>query len=235
MKKRTIIITGATSGIGKSAAFLFAEKGFNVIVTGRNAQLLESLYAETSILYIACDINDPNLPKSLIDLALSNFGTCDILVNNAGMLETGSVEAINTERICEMVRVNVEAAFRFIYTFVKYFKQIDNGHIVNISSVLGLKTREHSAAYAGTKHAIEAVSEGLRMELYNTNVQLTCIEPGLVKTEMHRMLEVHPTETLNIPNPLQPLDIAKAILYVVSQEAHVRIPKYLILPKNHRI
>ena len=121
------------------------------------------------------------------------------------------------------------------YTFAKYFKDRDAGHIINISSVLGTKIRETAGAYAGTKFAIEALSEALRIELSKTNVKIACIEPGLVKTELHREWVSHPSEIMDIPNPLSPEDIADMILYVLQQKDSVRIPKLMILPKDHVI
>ena len=91
-----------------------------------------------------------------------------------------------------MVRLKVESSFRMIYTFLKYFKNVGRGHIFITSSVLGTKTRENSGAYAASNHALEALAESLRMELAETDIQITCIEPGLVSTNLHRDWPVHP-------------------------------------------
>lgn len=163
------------------------------------------------------------------------FGRCDIVVNNAGVIEVGPIASIDTDKVCEMVRVNVEAAFRVAYTFIKHFVSTGEGHLINISSVLGTKVRPTAGAYAGTKYALEALSEALRMEVRGTRVAVTCIEPGLVMTELHRHWPVHPRESMNVPHPLRPEDVARTIAFVLSQPAHVRIPRLMILPGENAV
>jgi NADP-dependent 3-hydroxy acid dehydrogenase YdfG len=151
------------------------------------------------------------------------------------MIEAGSIDSINIDKVCEMVRVNVEAAFRVAYTFLRHFVRQGHGHLLNMSSVLGTKVRPTAGAYSGTKYAIEALSEALRMEVAGTPVAVTCIEPGLVLTRLHRDWPVHPTEGFNIPNPLQPEDVARCIPFLLSQPGHVRIPRLMILPSEHQV
>jgi NADP-dependent 3-hydroxy acid dehydrogenase YdfG len=118
---------------------------------------------------------------------------------------------------------------------LKRFKEQGSGHIINISSVLGTKVRPTAGAYAATKFALEALSEALRMELTGTNIQVSCIEPGLVMTELHNSWEIHPKDSMNIHEPLEVSNIVDAVLYIINQPAHVRIPKLMILPKDHNI
>jgi NADP-dependent 3-hydroxy acid dehydrogenase YdfG len=106
---------------------------------------------------------------------------------------------------------------------------------VNISSVLGTKVRPTAGVYAATKYAMEALSEALRMELTGTPIKVTCIEPGLVMTELHDRWDVHPREIMNIKEPLQVGDIVETVKFIMRQPAHVRIPKLLILPNDHNI
>lgn len=112
---------------------------------------------------------------------------------------------------------------------------MSEAHLINMSSVLGTKIRPTSGAYAGTKYAIEALSEALRMEVAGTPLAVTCIEPGLVMTQLHRDWPVHPSESMNISQPLQPEDIARCISFVLMQPAHVRIPRLMILPSEHQV
>jgi NADP-dependent 3-hydroxy acid dehydrogenase YdfG len=134
-----------------------------------------------------------------------------------------------------MAKVNVEAAYRMAYTALKYFKAKDFGYLINLSSVLGEKVREAAGAYAGTKYAIEALTEALRIELARTNIKITSLEPGLVLTGLHRNWEIHPKDALNIEKALLPEDISDTIMYLLNTKPHVRIPKMLILPKDHAI
>lgn len=234
-KRKLVAITGATSGIGKATAIHLAKQGYKVVATGRNEQKLLDLAMKHNITYMAGDITDPELPGQLLHLCLKIHGRCDAFVNNAGMIETGTVEDIDIEAVCEMMRVNVEAAFRAMYVFAKYFQKENRGDLINISSVLGTKVRETAGAYAASKYAVEALSESLRMEFAHSDVRVTCIEPGLVKTDLHRHWEAHPSEKMGIPHPLQPEDVAETVAYVLSQKPHVRIPKLMILPKDHKI
>ena len=114
-------------------------------------------------------------------------------------------------------------------------KKNNKGHVFITSSVMGTKTRENSGAYAAANFALEALAESLRMELSDTDVQITCLEPGLVKTGLHRDWPVHPAELLNISNCLDPSDIADAVIDVINKKDYIRIPRIMILPKGHKI
>ena len=153
----------------------------------------------------------------------------------AGTIESGPIESINIEKMCMMVRLKVEATFRLIYTFLKHFRTVDAGHIFITSSVLGTKTREHSGPYAAGNFALEALAESLRMELADSNIKITCLEPGLVQTNLHRNWETSPGELLNIPQALDPRDIADVVNELLDKPDHIRIPRYMILPRGHRI
>lgn len=235
LQGKVAVITGSTSGIGKALALRFAQLGLNLVLHGRDEQKLIELARETSASYVLGDITQPEIPGQLLDMALQQFGRCDIVVNNAGLLETGLVEAIDVDMVCTMVRVNVEAAFRVAYTFVKHFKATDAGDLVNISSVMGTKVRETAGAYAGTKYAVEALSEGLRIELAGTNVRVSCVEPGVVETGMDRRQAVPTAQKLNVAQPLTPEDIVDTILFILRQNRNIRIPRLMILPKGHAI
>ncbi len=230
------VLTGATGGIGRAIATTLSAAGWQLVLHGRSQEKLRALAAQCpSAVTMAADIADPAVPAQLLSTALQHFGRCDLCINNAGILETGPIPTIDIDRVCHMVRINVEAAFRVAYTFVRHFTEQDSGHLVNISSVLGTKVRPTAGAYAGTKHAIEALSEALRMELARTNVRVSCIEPGLVRTGLHDRWPVHPSQSMGIPTPLTPQDVARALLFLLDQPAHVRIPKLMILPRDHEI
>lgn len=232
---KVAVITGATGGIGLATARAFHSLGIRLVLTGRTQATLAPLQKELGAATLAGDITEPTLPARLLELALAAYGRCDIVLNNAGILEVAPIESIDIEKMCAMVRVNVEAAYRVAYTFLKHYRQTAEGHLLNISSVLGTKVRPTAGAYAGTKFAIEALSEALRMEVAGSAIAVTSIEPGLVKTGLHRDWPVHPMEAMNIAHPLQPEDIARTIAFVLQQPAHVRIPKILVLPSEHQI
>lgn len=234
-ENRVAVITGASSGIGLATAEKLSNMGIKLILTARNEIKLNEICNKLNATPIIGDITDKKTQNKLLETAIQKYGRCDILINNAGTIEVGNIEKIDIEKVSEMVKVNVESAFRLIYLFLKEFKKINRGHIINISSVMGTKVRATAGAYSGTKYAIEALSEALRMELSGTNIKISCIEPGLVMTKLHREWDVHPSKSMGINNPLKPSDIAEKVMYILNQPEHVRIPKLMILPSDHEI
>jgi NADP-dependent 3-hydroxy acid dehydrogenase YdfG len=236
LTNKAAVITGASSGIGAAVARNLNQAGLSLVLTGRREDRLIALKKElTDAEILPGDITDPALPNNLIQLALRCFGRCDIVFNNAGMSVMGTIEDIDVEKVCTMVRVNVEAAYRMAYVALKHFKSKGCGFLLNTSSIVGTKVRPTGGAYAGTKHAIEALTEGLRMELAKTNIAVACIEPGLVQTEIFRDWDESPAVKFNIPNPLQPEDIARVVRFVLQQPGHVRIPRILAISADQEL
>jgi len=233
---RVALVTGASSGIGRACAVALGAAGAKLVVTGRRSEKLAALAGGMpACVTRAGDITDPALPGRLVDAALETYGRLDLCVNNAGVIATGTVEEIDIDAVCHMVRVNTEAAFRVAYTVLKHFRRAGQGYLINVSSVLGTKVRATAGAYAGTKHAIEALSDALRLELAGSGVKICCIEPGLVMTELHRDFPVHPKDLLNIARPLVPDDVARSVLFVATQPDHVAVPRLMILPHDNEI
>lgn len=234
---KVAVVTGATGGIGSAVAKALSEAGWRLVISARSTAKLDGLASELGrgVAVVPGDLRDKELPRVLLSAALAQFGRCDLCFNNAGLLEVGPVKTIDIERVCEMVRVNVEGSFRVAYVFLQHFVRKKAGHLINVSSVLGKKVRPTAGAYAATKFAIEALSEALRMELSKTDVQVSCIQPGLVMSGLHDRWEVHPSESMGIAEPLLPSDIARMVLFLLDQPPHVRIPQIMILPKGHEI
>ena len=230
--KKTAVITGASSGIGSAIADRLSKDGYNLVLCSRS---LDASLENNSISISNNDLCDVNTPSILLEKALNKFGSADYLFVNAGIIESAPIETIDIEKMCAMMRLKVESSFRLIYTFLKYMKKNNKGHVFITSSVMGTKTRENSGAYAAANFALEALAESLRMELSDTDVQITCLEPGLVKTGLHRDWPVHPAELLNISNCLDPSDIADAVIDVINKKDYIRIPRIMILPKGHKI
>lgn len=229
-------ITGATGGIGTAVAKALSEAGWSLVLSSRSAEKLSALASQLGPhVVVPGDLRDPSLPKAILSAAVEKYGRCDLCINNAGFLEVGPIATIDVERVCDMVRVNVEGAFRMAYVFLQHFVGEKAGHLINISSVLGKKVRPTAGAYAATKFAIEALSEALRMELSKTAVQVSCIQPGLVMSGLHDRWEVHPSELMGIAEPLMPKDIARMVLFLLDQPSNVRIPQLMILPRGHEI
>lgn len=233
---KAAIITGASSGIGWAVARNLDEAGVRLVLNGRRSERLNELAADLNTpVCIAGDIADSSMPQSLIETCVNEFGRCDIVFNNAGVMTVGTIEEIDIDAICRMARINVEAAYRMAYVALKHFKQSNSGYLMNVSSILGTKVRPTTGAYAGTKYAIEALTEALRMEVAKTDISVACIEPGLVMTELHREWPEHPTKALDIPRALQPEDIARMVRFMLEQPPHVRIHRLLTLPADQSL
>ena len=230
------IITGASSGIGKAVAKDLDEAGVKLVLTARREDRLRELAKSCkSAAIVAGDMTEPLLPKKLLDTALERFGKCDIVFNGAGVMDAGTIEETDIERLCHMVRINVEAAFRMAYVVLKHFRTVNSGHLINVSSILGTKVRPGAGAYAGTKYAMEALSEALRMELGGSNIKVSCLAPGLVLTELHDHWPVHPAKRLNIAKPVMPEDVARCVRFLLEQPEHVRIARLMIMPGEQQL
>lgn len=228
------LVTGASSGIGHAIAKALINDDYTVIVTARRKERLNELEIPEENIF-AGDLNSIDFQNKIENHIFSKYGKCHYLFNAAGMLEVNPIENIDIDKMCSMMRLNVETTFRITYSFLKRFRQQGFGHVINISSVLGTKVRPTAGAYAASKFAMEALSEALRMELTGTNIKVSCIEPGLVMTELHKDWEIHPKESMDIKAPLTVDDVVETVRFIMSQPAHVRIPKLMILPKDHNI
>lgn len=234
---KVAIVTGASSGIGKAVSRDLARAGVKLVISARRSEILEELREEIGddVVVVPGEITDPKMPDMLVSKALEVYSSCDIVIHAAGILCSGSIVDVNIEDMCRMVRINVESSVRLTYTVMRHFKKAGAGHFIHLSSILGTKVRPYSGVYAGTKYAIEALTESLRMELAGTDIKISVIEPGVTLTELHDKIPVHPIKALNITKPLQPEDIAVAIRFMLEQPCHIRIPVMMILPGEQSI
>jgi NADP-dependent 3-hydroxy acid dehydrogenase YdfG len=230
LKGKTAVITGASAGIGLSCAEHLHAAGVNLVLNGqREDRLSEAARRLPGTRTVAGDISAPEMPGRLIEEALSAFGRCDIVLNNAGIMTAGDIASIDIDLVCRMVRVNVEAGFRMAYTAVRHFLSVGEGHLVTTTSVLGQKVRPLAGGYCGTKFALEALTEALRVELSRTRVRVSAVAPGLAMTELHRDWPVHPKDMQNVEHPLTPEDVARCVMFVLQQPEYVNIPRLLLL------
>lgn len=236
LKGKTALVTGATSGIGLAIAESLAKAGVRLVISGRRADLLAGHAKRLpGCVALPGEITDAAFANDLFARAVQESGGLDIVVNNAGRVATGPIDEIDIDTVCAMVRVNVEAAFRIMHLAVKHFRSRGKGHLVNTGSVLGTKVRAQIGAYAGTKHAVEALSEALRLELAGTGIRITTVEPGLVRTDLHRDIPKKAGVLPDVAEPLTPADVARCVMFALDQPPHVNLPRIMLLPRDQVI
>ncbi len=232
LEGQVIIITGASSGIGKATAGVLSRAGMKCVLTGRAVERLEALAATLGEAAVcAGDITDPQLPGRLIATAQERFGRLDAVFNNAGVMNIGSVEDADIEALCRMIRVNYEALVRLSYHALRLFKQQRRGFLINTSSLAGLKTFPRFGVYNGTKFAVEALTDSLRMEMAGTGVRVACVAPGRTRTHL---FDHWPEDQKFNPadGMLDPEAIANAVRFVLEQPEDVVIPRMLVMPSR---
>jgi NADP-dependent 3-hydroxy acid dehydrogenase YdfG len=232
LRGKVAVITGASSGIGEGVAHELADAGMKLVLTARRKQRLAEIAAQlqTDTVIVAGDMADASLPPRLIDTAIEKFGSLDVVFNNAGVMIVGKAQEIDIEAVCRMVRVNVEAVYRLAILAMRHMLAQGQGYLINTSSILGTKVRQTAGAYAGTKYAVEALTEDLRMQAAGTGVRVCALEPGLVETHLQDHFPVHPKDALNVRHMVKPVDIGRAVRFVLEQPDHVAIPRILVMP-----
>ena len=180
---KTIVITGASSGIGKATARLFLDKGWNVVATMRNPAAEKDLKEQARLKLIALDVQDPEGPKAAVAEAIEAYGRIDVWLNNAGYGAFGPVEAGGRKEIERQFDVNVFGLIACVQAVAPHFRERKAGVLINISSIGGIMTVPAYAVYNATKFAVEGLSEGLWYELGTFGVKVKVIEPGAIKTE----------------------------------------------------
>ncbi len=239
---KTAIITGATAGIGAATAIEMAKLGYDLVLTGRRMERLNDLKStlvskfQVSVSTHAFDIRS----RSEVDNFCRNqIGdqTIDILINNAGLasglapLHEGDIDDWE-----KMIDTNVKGLLYITREIAPRMVSQNSGHIVNIGSIAGVEVYPNGNVYCATKHAVKAISEGLRKELFDKGVRVTNIAPGLVETEFS-IVRFHGNENRadSVYSGMQPLtakDIADCIVFAVTRPEHVNIADMLVLPSD---
>lgn len=236
---KTALITGATSGIGKATAELFAIQGFRLIVCGRRSAILDKLKDElskqTEVISLVFDQREFNQVETTLNSLPGEWKNIDVLVNNAGnahgldTVENGSIEDWDA-----MIDGNVKGILYVSKLIIPRMKQRKSGHIVNISSVAARQTYVNGVVYCASKRAVDVISEGLRLELTEFGIKVTNIQPGLVETDFSKVRfkgdEDRAKSVYTGYKALEAKDIADAISYCVNAPSHVAISDLTIYP-----
>ena len=183
--KKTVLITGTSSGIGRSTALYFASKGWNVAATMRTPEKEKELSKVDGIKLFKLDVTDPISIQSAIEESISVFGGIDVVVNNAGYGGVGVFEAASQEQIQRQFNTNVFGVMNVTRAILPYFRQKKSGTIINVTSVGGLITFPIYSVYHSTKWAVEGFAEALQYELRPFNIKIKNIEPGAIKTDFY--------------------------------------------------
>ncbi len=235
------LVTGATSGIGKSTAMIFAKNGYDIIITGRRKERLEEFKTELEKKYsvkvtsLCFDIrNNTEVEKAIFSLG-DTAKKINILVNNAGLaaglapFQDGSLD--HWER---MIDTNVKGLIYISKVISKLMIANKSGHIINIGSIAGKEIYTNGNVYCATKHAVDALSRAMRMDLVQHNVKVTAVNPGMVETEFSVVRfdgdKEKAKKVYEGMQPLNPEDVAEAVYWAASRPAHVNINDIIIMP-----
>jgi short-subunit dehydrogenase len=189
LNEKVVIITGASSGLGRALAFAFARRAAKVVLVARREDRLEMVRREiepytSAVLVIPADLTDETQLQRVVDLTLERFGRIDVLVNNAGISMGGPFVEQNPQRIEQMVRLNLWAAIRLTQLALPSMLAHNHGYILNIGSGLSRASVPAFAPYVATKYGLAGFSDALRRELHRTGVHVTLVLPGWMHTDM---------------------------------------------------
>ncbi|MDR3386484.1 MAG: SDR family NAD(P)-dependent oxidoreductase [Rudaea sp.] len=239
---RVALVTGASSGIGDATARALAAAGAQVAIVARRKDRLDVLARELTqsgaqALAIPADLAREDENRRIVAETEAQFGRLDILVNNAGVMLLSPVEGADPADWRRMLELNVLGLMVSSQAALAGMRSRGGGHIVNIASTAGRIANANVSGYSASKFAVVAFSESLRREVYKDHIRVSVIEPGVVETELREHIPHAGTRQAidawaASMRQLQPEDIANAVLYCVSQPAHVNVNEILIRPTD---
>ncbi|MDO5608600.1 MAG: SDR family NAD(P)-dependent oxidoreductase [Capnocytophaga sp.] len=238
--KRTVFITGATSGIGEAVARQLAELPYRLILCGRNRKKLDELQISlgkiTEVTTLCFDVADKKSVFSGVESLSADWKNIDVLINNAGNAHGLATFAdADLTDLEAMIDINVKGLIYVTKAVLPQMNATKNGHIVNLSSIAGKQTYENGVVYCASKKAVEALSEGLRQELVGQGIKVSNVAPGAVNTNFSAVRFKGDTAKADAVyagfEPLLAEDIADVITYILQAPPHVNVADVLILPK----
>ena len=237
---KVVVITGASSGLGEATARLLSAEGASVVLGARRLDRRDELKGRGGkALAMATDVTHYDQIQELVDAAVTTFGRIDVLINNAGLMPHSPLERLRIDDWNRMIDVNIKGVLYGIAAALPHMKRQNAGHIINVSSVAGHKVHAGGAVYAATKHAVLALSEGLRQEVKPYNIRTTVISPGAVATELPDSI-TEPDVAENIHKFYQAFAIpadafARAVAFAVSQPEEVDVNEILFRPTRQEL
>ncbi|AHE67967.1 SDR family oxidoreductase [Legionella oakridgensis] len=243
LKDKIVLITGASSGIGKACAKQFAYAGARLLLCARRLELLHAFAAQLREEY-AVDVHvfkldvcqHSQVMEALNDLPAS-WRNIDILINNAGL--ASGLEAVQHADVSDwekMIDTNVKGLLYVTRAVLPQMVERNSGHVINIGSIAGHQVYPKGAVYCATKHAVMALSQGFRQDLLGTKIRVSSVDPGAVETNFSLVRfkgdKERATAVYEGMEPLSPDDIADAVFYCATRPAHVNINEIIILPTD---
>lgn len=236
LTEKVILITGASSGIGEATARHLAARGHKVVMGARRTDRLEKLAAEIranggTVEYTELDVTDLASVQAFAALALEKFGRMDVIINNAGVMPLSPLAELKVDEWNRMIDVNIRGVLHGIAAVLPHMTERKSGHVINVSSIGGFQVWPACAVYCGTKFAVRAISEGLRLE--TKDIRVTTIYPGVVESEL--------ADTISDPATraamqdfrkvaLTPDAIARAAAYAIEQPDDVDVNELVVRP-----
>lgn len=236
--QKTILITGATSGIGKAAAELLAAKGYHLILAGRRQARLDKLNEDlgkvTKVHTLNFDVRDKSAVFGALESLPNNFSQIDVLINNAGNahglepIDEGSIEDWDA-----MLDINVKGLLYVSKAVIPHMVARKSGHIINIGSTAGKEVYPKGNVYCASKHAVDAINQGMRIDLNAHGIRVGAVNPGMVETEFSEVrFKGDSDKAGKVYEGFQPLtaeDIAEILHFVISRPGHVNIADMVVM------
>ena len=241
---KVVVITGASSGLGEATARLLSAQGASVVLGARRVERLRSLADELTgrggkAMAVATDVTDRDQVKGLVDAAVQAYGRIDVMINNAGLMPQAPLERLKVDEWDRMIDVNIKGVLYGIAAALPHMQRQKSGHIINVSSVAGHKVGPGFTVYAATKHAVRALSEGLRQEVKPYNIRTTVISPGAVATELpDSVTEPDVAERIRKfyeENAIPAESFAKAVAFAIGQPEEVDVNEILFRPTRQEL
>lgn len=237
--KKTVLITGATSGIGKATAQILAKNKYKIVICGRRQERLDDLQKElskeTDVFSLNFDVRDKKAVFEAVNSLPELFSDIDVLINNAGNahgldpIQTGDLDDWDA-----MIDINVKGLLYISKAVIPKMIDQKSGHIINIGSTAAKEVYPNGNVYCGSKHAVDAITKGMRIDLNAYNIKVSGIHPGMVETEFSEVRFKGDTEKASNVykgfDPLQAEDIADILHFVISRPYHVNIADLIVLP-----
>lgn len=241
--RQTVFISGASSGIGRSCALALARAGMRLILAARRGERLKALAEQLrreqgrDSHVVVLDVRDAAAVQSAVDTLPAEWRAIDVLVNNAGLSRgLASIQEGDPADWDEMIDTNVKALLYVTRAILPGMLRRGRGHVINVGSIAGREVYANGAVYCASKHAVKAITQGLRLDLHGTPVRVTTIDPGLVQTEFSAVRfrgdRQRAAQVYANTRPLTPDDVAEAVLFAVSRPAHVTVAELVLLASD---